>query len=353
MSVTNATSAIRFEALDTLRGLAALAVAAWHFRPEGVRFNGFLAVDFFLILSGFVLTHAYFGRGTFSFPRFAWLRWARMYPLHLATLIAMVIVERYASGGIDRSALSLHLLMIHDIGLGPGYATFNTPSWTISVEFWINIGVGLIVMWFAPRARLVVLAVIMTIFLVILVSQASWLNLSTGYLLPGFSAGLVRCAGEFILGIFVYKLYQRFPTVWMPFGGVAALTIFAIALTTPWLVGRMQFLILPVFAGIVYLFAQQRGAVHNTLVHGRYLGKISFSLYMVHWPVFVLARSLHQAVFDAPLEINFVKVAGLIALVIAVAHIVCHMIELPVYHVLRDLGRRKPSATAPFISRSD
>lgn len=331
----------RFEALDTLRGLAALTVAVWHFRPDGVTFNGFLAVDFFLILSGFVLTHAYFNRDSFSFSRFAWLRWARMYPLHLITLIVMVPIDRYTAGGIDREALLLHTFMIHEIGFGPGYMPFNTPSWTISVEFWINIGVGLLVMWLAPRARLVALAVVMAFFFAILFTQASWLNLSTGKLWPGLQSGLVRCAGEFILGIFVYKLYQRYPKTWLPYGGVLALIAFAIAMTTPWLVGRTQFLVLPVFAGIVFLFAQQRGAVNDLLAHGKYLGKISFSVYMVHWPVFKISKTLYEAVYGQPLETNWAIIAGLLAITVALAHVVCHRIELPTYHFLRDLWRPK------------
>nr|WP_070960255.1 acyltransferase [Hyphomonas sp. Mor2] len=331
----------RFEALDTLRGIAALTVAVWHFRPEGLHFNGFLAVDFFLILSGFVLTHAYFNREDFSLGRFAWLRWARMYPLHLATLAMMVALDLYTTGEIDRGALILHGLMIHEIGLGPGYLPFNTPSWTISVEFWINIGIAALVVWLAPKARMSVLVLLMVFCFAIVATQAGSLDLSTGMLWPGLKAGLVRCTGEFILGIFIYKLYQRHPSAWLPFGGGLALLVFILALATPWLAGQMQFVMVPVFAGIVYLFAQQRGSVNDWLAKGRYLGKISFSVYMVHWPVLMYARTLHEAVFDQPMEMSWAVIAGLLALTIGLAHLVCHWVELPIYHFLRDLGRRK------------
>ena len=233
-----------------------MIVAVWHFRPEGVEFTGFLAVDFFLILSGFVLTHAYFNRESFSLPRFIWLRWVRMYPLHLITLIFAVIIHHYMDGGIDRNALFLHLFMVHEIGFGPGYATFNGPSWTISVEFWINVMVAVVVATLVSRARLIALAIIMMFFFSILFTQADWLNITSGKLYPGLNAGFVRCAGEFVLGIFVYKLYERFPSIWVPYAGVAAIVSFAIFLSTPILKGQMQFLALPVFATIVKIQAR-------------------------------------------------------------------------------------------------
>ena len=87
----------RFAALDSLRGLCALAVVLFHFRTDGVLTNlapirrGWMFVDFFFVLSGFVLAHAYFGRiGRQVAPlRFLGLRLGRIYPLHAAVLAAI------------------------------------------------------------------------------------------------------------------------------------------------------------------------------------------------------------------------------------------------------------------------
>ena len=86
----------RFSALDGLRGIAALAVVFYHVKfPNhfttypGLFFrNGYMAVDLFFILSGFVIYANYSGKiyNTASALRFIVLRFFRIYPLHLAIL---------------------------------------------------------------------------------------------------------------------------------------------------------------------------------------------------------------------------------------------------------------------------
>src|SRR5687768_5126464 len=92
---------MRFDALDSLRGVFALMVALVHLSALGhffawplVRNAGF-GVDFFFVLSGFVLMHAYGGRvgSAAQALDFLWRRVGRLYPLHLATLCVMLAIE--------------------------------------------------------------------------------------------------------------------------------------------------------------------------------------------------------------------------------------------------------------------
>src|ERR1700761_7501775 len=92
---------MRFRALDSWRGIAALLVALFHlnlvspiYSLDFVR-NGYLFVDFFFVLSGFVITHGYADRlGTLQgVGAFAFKRFRRLWPLHVIVLAMFVLVE--------------------------------------------------------------------------------------------------------------------------------------------------------------------------------------------------------------------------------------------------------------------
>jgi peptidoglycan/LPS O-acetylase OafA/YrhL len=152
----------RFEVLDSWRGVCAMMVALYHFpfisfvADLGVIRSGWLFVDFFFVLSGFVITHAY--RTEIAYPgdtlQFIRRRFFRLYPLHFCTLSAvlawtlllntarMIGAARYPElfhahetlfdGLFEKIVRHLILLQgftMSDVGL-------NAPSWSISVEFW-------------------------------------------------------------------------------------------------------------------------------------------------------------------------------------------------------------------------
>ena len=150
----------RFEALDSWRGLCALLVVVFHLNQDihwslldaqfVHRFDRF--VDFFFVLSGFVIASSYerrLGQG-YGIVAFALRRFGRIYPLHLVTLAAMLafallrrpLVEgRFDqslvfNGGIfDASAIFTNLTMLHGVGF-ENHLTWNYPSWSISAEFY-------------------------------------------------------------------------------------------------------------------------------------------------------------------------------------------------------------------------
>lgn len=103
-------AAHRFEALDALRGVCALLVALYHFDAPGVVStsrligNSYLFVDYFFVLSGFVIAFSYGNRlasGEISTARFMALRAGRIYPLHLAMIGAYFALELMLWMGSD------------------------------------------------------------------------------------------------------------------------------------------------------------------------------------------------------------------------------------------------------------
>ena len=150
---------MKFQSLDGFRGIAAVMVVLYHSRfhaePSAVALvkNSYLFVDFFFILSGFIMTHAYWDRigKTVSFKRFFILRVGRLYPLHLFMLLAWLpyigakaYVYSQGIGGTDplilnnASTFIANLFLAQSLGFYDLASLFswNFPSWSISAEFY-------------------------------------------------------------------------------------------------------------------------------------------------------------------------------------------------------------------------
>jgi len=157
-----------FYGIDLLRGLAAITILIWHYQhfymTADIGFrdgssdidrtiqpfywllfplyeHGFWAVNAFWVISGFVFAHVYAGRETTA-AAFAGARFARLYPLHLITLITIGIIQsvslsltgRYQIvGANDAASFAQNLLFISGWGLPHG-GNFNGPIWSVSVE---------------------------------------------------------------------------------------------------------------------------------------------------------------------------------------------------------------------------
>src|SRR5215217_3522788 len=153
----------RFAALDGLRGICALLVAlfhlplACHLLASPVVHEGYIFVDFFFVLSGFVIAHAYGTRltGGGELASFLVRRIGRLWPLHVVVLAVMVaidcvlyvLVTRFSVVGpqpfTGQHALDLLLsnaFLIHSWGIG--WLSWNTPSWRISAELLAYIAFG-------------------------------------------------------------------------------------------------------------------------------------------------------------------------------------------------------------------
>ncbi|HZZ87745.1 MAG TPA: acyltransferase, partial [Caulobacteraceae bacterium] len=139
--------------LTSLRFFAAAWVVVFHYWPHlavagpmpALVAKGYLGVECFFVLSGFILCHVYlpaFEAGRFKYGAFLWARIARIYPLHLATLIAMGAMAGVALAfglSVDPNVLSwaalpANLTLTQAWGFAPT-AGWNHPSWSISAEW--------------------------------------------------------------------------------------------------------------------------------------------------------------------------------------------------------------------------
>ncbi len=319
----------RFMVLDTLRGYAALAIMIYHFKAVSPLFASYLAVDFFLILSGFVLTHAYFRRDDFNFWSFAQARIARLYPLHLITLCASLGVYLLTARYIDKSDLALHILMLHNIGLGPDTIEFNSPAWSISVEFWVNMVMALALMFIIPslqnrRVRWLSLGAISLIVFAILGLSPGHLNGVEGHVIPFVNMGVLRGFGSFCLGIIIYEVYlAAAPKLQADMLGLIgnltlpAIILFALSLFSPLKETALDFLFVPFFCLVVFLAAFERGPGVGAIGKLSYLGTISFAVYLIHRPVQQFFAHILDGSGGLPAQFTLSVITTLVLAVIA------------------------------------
>lgn len=171
-----ANEARRFVVLDFYRFVAALGVFIFHLKiiDSGIApvWNGSygLFVDMFFILSGFVISYSYpsDARGLKAYARFMIRRIARIYPLHLLTLLVFVLLIGF---GLDRSARSTPLDFLYNLVLLQAWGvtdhlSFNSPSWSISAEFFCYLIFPLLMLLARKVHPLVLAAIVAALYLV-------------------------------------------------------------------------------------------------------------------------------------------------------------------------------------------
>jgi len=334
----------RFYSLDLFRGLAALAVVAGHFVIDGIVAPGgvlpqaheisvlwnlsfIYAVDFFLVLSGFVLAHSYLHRMEISFSDFALRRFFRMYPLHLLTLLATLGLFALFGLSAEIKDVVLHALFIQNMGFGPQGLTLNVPSWTISIEFWINIAAFLVLMVIRPANLWVQIAlfVLACICFAVVFHYFGYIDVNQQNIGGFINAGLLRCSGSFILGFLTYRVYLRYknwqPALWLV--GLAVIAFLATILAMP---GHSPLgLAMPfMFSAIVLILACSDHLTRRLSQPLVLLGDISFSVYLVHDPILRIFR-------ETGLEKNLATGVGFVAVVLIVSTFTYKLYERPVY----------------------
>lgn len=289
----------RFVALDSLRGVVALIVAAHHLNARSPIFGlpffaaGVQCVDFFFVLSGFVIAASYGERLAGGYPptRFLWLRAGRIWPAHVAMVLCYVAIEVFVatSGAVgltgreaftgprDPADLPATLLLLQCLW-PDACMTWNVQSWSISVELllyllvafgWRRVGQG----WWIVALGLGVLAGLLVDQSVLVGWEKLWRGLC------GFGLGVALWRVWLGGGAWL----KRMPAM------AATLAEAALLLLVGWIFtqSRASPPILPAnlaFAAAVLVFAAQRGALSRLLLKAPLVlaGTISYSIYMVH-----------------------------------------------------------------------
>jgi peptidoglycan/LPS O-acetylase OafA/YrhL len=357
----------RYEALDGLRGLAAMSVVLIHV-PWPNHITGthaaqhvYLFVDLFFVLSGFILTVVYREAiaSRAEFRRFLILRFFRIYPLHVAVLGALLGMELFkllvSSGGMvvastapfggPKSPGSLlgHLFLLQGSGLVE--PSWNAPSWSIGCEAIAYILFGIAALAGVARWQSFLPAALA-------VSAGSYALLLgvKGDLGATFDFGLLRCIGGFSLGVAVAVCVNNravAPTLCnLPDAMISAITL-GLAGTAAALLcvvdGYRELLLVPVFALLV-LFLQSDRGIFASMLRSRlfaFCGLVSYSIYMVNYPIFMAIDSVLKRTVVLGQWSGDLMLAATFLIVILIAWASFLWIEAPG----RALGRRLAERT--------
>lgn len=297
----------RFIALDSLRGIAALFIVFYHMGPFGwvagwTPFrSGWMLVDFFFVLSGFVIAMSYGAQLAQGYPRgaFMLIRLGRVFPLHLVVVVGFTLLEftvfRPVFGeyhGLWEWVRGTFLLDAFATGASNFYAPV---SWAVGVEMVL----------YALAALLFGRGALGTAAAVVLAAAGAW-GMATHFKVFGFGFLLQRGLFDFAIGVLAWRLHQRFSGI-QP--GAALLTFAELALVgaTIWLLylpgkdGSWVILAAPLYAVLVLVFARDKGLIARAL-HAKpflWLGQLSFALFMVHLFWVILPNRFGPRLFDA------------------------------------------------------
>ena len=345
----------KFLALDGLRGIAALAIAIFHVYST---WPGYLAVDFFLVLSGFVLSHNYLYRDTpIGFAAFLSRRLARLYPLHIFTLATWTIAFYMVSGVMPQFedgtlyTFLQELTMLHNVGLNPTSLIWNAPSWSISVEFWLNILFFLCIFRTTSSFVLLLLAVAGLVFIYF---QSGHLALANENYFQIINAGLIRGAVSFFLGILAYRAWlacradERFYRLmpWLELPCIVAIVF--VMLYRDDVKSSMDMLAPFIFLITVVVFACEKGILSIWTARLRYLGEISYSIYLNHITIMLLMIYVIRHILkeEVPIPPGLDLLAIYIGVLLVYSHFTYQYVEKPLRARYRDalpefLARRR------------
>jgi peptidoglycan/LPS O-acetylase OafA/YrhL len=309
-----------FYPLDALRGLAAFAVAIAHFttRNDYPLFkHGSIAVDFFFILSGFVVTHSYWGRldgGMSPFDYFL-RRLVRLYPMFIAGLLFGLVVfaylpARYApySSKDILASLGYNALFLPSLNGGGSLFPANGVLWSLSLEMLASI-VFLRLVWSRPKTLLAVVALSYVITLVYCIKlgvegngfQKFEILTNGGWGAANIWVGPPRVLYGFTFGMVLYKYRESLRAARLAAWfsrirhqqtvlGMGLLLILAFPIT---LRGVYYFAIIGSVAPlIVTLGALATPATELSSDLARFLGWLSYPVYCLHFPVVLSMRAL-------------------------------------------------------------
>jgi peptidoglycan/LPS O-acetylase OafA/YrhL len=305
--------------IESLRGVLAIFIVLFHYPIDSLitgefLINAWIAVDIFFVISGYVITLNYLGiKSIDQVASFQRRRFWRIYPLHFVTLIIFLILEivksmpyfigfagTYSSFVInDLSSLISHLFLAQVL-TGDAFS-WNIVSWSISAEFWTYIIFAFAAFFSAKDIK-------KYLFVSSLLIAISAITLSIYGFLP--INGLARAVYSFFIGSCFFILFEgKFKNVSTLITFSLILGLFSIAFFSYGEDSAGINFFIPLFAAPL-LLALNGSNQNNMLMKFLnlppliYLGKISFSIYLLHNIIWGMLKLFLTQGLDLPLIVN-------------------------------------------------
>jgi peptidoglycan/LPS O-acetylase OafA/YrhL len=340
--------------LESFRGIFALTIALHHFKINTLIYssnyiqNGSLVVDFFFVLSGFVIAFNYIDKinSKKEIITFQKKRFYRLYPLHLLTLLIFVFIEVLKIFIINYTDLEPTYLpfdsfnnyysLVSNFFLLHGlYGTsYNIPSWSISAEFYVYFIFALIVYKFINQNKFFYLLIVIS--LIVFLLEHYGLKSLQKFIYP------TRCLYSFFIGVLTYYFFnknQKKINYILPL--ICLLMSIVFIIKSHKLDVNFRYIIAPLFfAPTIFFTANLKNEnFYYKILSNKffvYLGSLSYGIYMIHFAVIWFFRQISKFFYNV-LELDnlliFDKSTGIIitvffiALLIFLSHISLHYFE--------------------------
>ncbi|HEX8302032.1 acyltransferase [Sphingomonas sp.] len=339
-------------ALTGARGIAAWLVVLFHLRfmmagiggAAGPMALGYLAVDFFFVLSGFVIWLTYAEKlraeGPAGIPRFLKRRIARVWPLHMFVLAGAIVFSLIIAlldhpdwSQYPPAELPLHILLVQNWGF-TDRLTWNVPAWSISCELaayllfpWLVIATDF-KRW--PSWALIAAAagIAAALHLVFTLRGVSLLGADI------VKMSVLRCLAEFAIGMLTCALWLRWrarPLLPALAAGAAGAAILALHVEG---LAPQTFALPLVFGALVLVLALTSEMRGNPLASApvHYLGEISYATYLGHWMLWMGFK----LAFIHDHDMGWGLFALFLLLVFAVSVALYHLVERPAQRWIND-----------------
>ena len=327
--------------LTAIRGIASLWVVGHHWLPSASRHlraifdPGFLAVDLFFILSGLILARVHAQLTRAELPDFYLRRVFRLYPLHLVCLAWLVGIVAPSLVGVDWLTLGASAALIHPfLDVAP---LANPPSWSIGVELGCYLAFPLLL---ACLRRLDGRAVSAVMVLALL-----WIEWRIQFHLLGATHGakaMERGLCGFTLGMAI-TLWSA-PLERWPHAGLLAGTLELVGIVgVVWSIRSLNWALVPPCCSLLLVgLGFDRGLVARALRAQPWvwLGRISFSIYLAHYPLLLCAQRVMSPTRFGE-QGQWLWYAGLLVALLALSTLLWRYIEEPGRSLPRRLRRRR------------
>lgn len=356
--------------LEGLRGIAALLVALYHLEIGRDYFsvirNGYLFVDLFFVLSGFVISATYSARLTkvSDFRPFLIRRIGRLLPLLIFSTIAFLLIANlivlakklaiaHGYGALLHNPGSLEYLVpsvkeilatltfTHSLGMFD-HLILNTPTWSISTEFYTYFLFAALCLFVPRRAAIVSFALLCVGGLL----ASTWASATLhnceaegGCLGLTYDFGFVRCLYSFFLGTLVYHSSRRFHINPRALQVIGLFGLF-LAFTAVDYAPLTAFAFPPAFALLVLSICEDSGPLADMLRIRPFqiLGRRSYSIYLMHMPLLLIFQNVANRAHG--LLATSAVVALYVAVLVTVAGWTYRFIEDPLRAVFNRHARR-------------
>jgi peptidoglycan/LPS O-acetylase OafA/YrhL len=363
--------------LTPMRGIAAIWVMFFHMdviifyrkfgtliphETSGILAKGYLWVDFFFLLSGFIISHVYgealsnhFGNWK-TIKTYLWARFNRIYPLHLFTLLLLIpfvvlfptispaVVDGSWKTFMAWSALPSNLFLLNSMNQHT-YLSWNLVSWSIGAEWWTYLAACFIIPFVFKKSwfQNVILALVAVAILSFMVYWKGNLDITFDY-------GWVRCMAEFSLGAILYQMYMKElgkNAFSKSISFLCAFVFIVLIFHFSW----NDLFIIPTFCILLLATAYNNGRI-KTILETRifkYLGDISYSIYMMHgvwfmvfWYCLPYLKS-NYGIETLSLGMKVIFVALFTSLTLLSAHFTYHFVEIKSRKLLKKRIKSKQS----------